>query len=59
MKLSEEMIKYRAEHDLSMKEAAEKVGITLQTWAHAEREIQNPSRLTEKKIRMLIGEKGD
>ena len=55
MKLSEQMVRFRAENDLSMKEAAEKAGITLQTWAHVEREIQTPSRLTEQKIRILVG----
>lgn len=54
MTLAEQMIRFRAETNMSQKECAEKVGITLQTWMHVERELQTPSRLTEQKIRLFI-----
>ena len=55
--LQEDMIRYRAETGLSMERAAQKAGITLQTWMNVERGIQSPSRVTETKIRMIIEEK--
>lgn len=57
MTLSELMVKYRAKHDVTMREASEKAGIALQTWMYVERNLQSPSRRTEQKIRLLVEEK--
>jgi len=54
MSLQELMIAYRADNKLSMREAAEKAGISLQTWMYVERKVQEPTRLTEAKIRRLV-----
>ena len=54
MSLAKEMLEYRAKMNLSQEKAALMAGITLQTWNQVEREMQNPSRLTEEKIRQLI-----
>ena len=55
MDLMNEMLMYRAKNGLSQKESAEQAGIALQTWTQIERGLQNPSRVTEAKIRLLIG----
>ena len=57
--ISTDMITYRAKHNLSQTECAKKAGITLQTWNQVECGRQNPSRLTEKKIRLVIGEQNE
>lgn len=56
MALKDDMIKYRAKHDMPIKVCASKAGITAQTWQNVERGLQNPSRMTEGKIRLLIEE---
>ena len=55
MTLQDEMLTYRAEQGLSQKECANRAKITLQTWMNVERGIQSPSRLTERKIKLLVG----
>lgn len=52
--LKEEMLVYRALHKLSQGKAAELAGITKQTWYSIENGYQNPSKVTEAKIRILI-----
>lgn len=59
MSLTEKMVRYRAKNGLSMKKSAELAGVTTQTWQHVERGIQKPSRLTEYKIKLLIGDGAD
>ena len=56
MGLCEEMVAYRAKHNISQRKAAELAKITCMTWGCVERGIQSPSKLTEKKIRMVIEE---
>lgn len=55
--LQQEMVKYRARHNLSQRELAEKCALSLQTISCVETGIQKPSRLTEQKILYVI--KGD
>lgn len=54
MGLCEEMIAYRAKHNISQQKAADLAQITIITWGNIERGIQKPSRLTENKIRSVI-----
>ena len=56
MTLQEQMLNFRARHNLSQHEAAKRAMITLQTWNQVERGMQNPSRVTEAKIKYVIGE---
>lgn len=57
MSLKDEMLTYRAKESLSCKKAADKCGVSSQTWVSIEKGYQNPSPITERKIRLLIGEK--
>lgn len=59
MSLQNDMIAYRAQKSLSQTKCAELAGVTLQTWTMVERGIQNPSRVTEAKIRMVIGQEDE
>lgn len=52
--LSKKMLEYRAKHSISQTELAKRCGITLQTLTNVERGLQNPSRLTAEKIRLVI-----
>lgn len=53
-KLKDDIVKYRAKHNISMEEFASMCNLTLQTIYNIEREISNPTRLTESKIRIVI-----
>jgi len=59
MKLPERMLDYRAKNNMSQRELAEKVKVTIQTINSVERGLQEPSRLTRKKIELVIGEEGE
>ena len=54
MELKDEILKYRAKHNLSLRDMAKKCGISTQTLCSVENGIQNPSKLTEGKIRILL-----
>ena len=54
MDLSQRMVEYRARHDLSQAEFAERVGVSVMTVNMVERGIQSPSRLTREKIELVI-----
>lgn len=54
MNLQEEMIKCRAENDMSQKEFAILAGLSLQTVNSVENGMQKPTKLTEQKIRLAI-----
>ena len=56
MSLQEEMIRYRAKNSMSQAEFAKRCGVTLQTINSVEKGHQNPSRLTEAKIRIAMEE---
>ena len=51
------MLDYRASNNLSQTAAAEKAGISYQTWCMVENGNQKPSRLTEAKIKNLCERK--
>lgn len=53
--LGSKILQYRAEHNLSQKEFADKCNITVQTACNIENGIYNPSKITLKKILNLIG----
>ena len=53
-KLSEQMIRYRAKERISQKELAARCGVSLQTINSIENGIQDPSKVTEAKIRLVI-----
>ena len=52
--LSDKMILYRAKQRISQAELARRCGVTLQTSYAIEKGIQNPSRVTEVKIRLVV-----
>lgn len=59
-KLMEQMITYRAKKRISQKELAARCGVSLQTINSIENGIQDPSKVTEAKIRLVIeGKEGE
>jgi len=59
MTLQERMVMYRAKENLTQKELAERVGISVQTINSIENETQMPSRLTQAKIELVISGRRD
>ena len=55
MTLQERMIQYRAKHDISQRELAEKVGVSVQTINSVENGTQTPAKVTQAKIELVIG----
>lgn len=55
MKLKDAIIRYRAANNLSMKDFASQVGLSVQTVYNIESVGQNPSRVTRAKIEMFLG----
>lgn len=58
MTLQELMILYRGKERITQRELAERCGVSLQTINYVENGLQNPSKLTEQKIRLVV-EGGD
>lgn len=56
MTLAERMVQYRARNNLSQRAFAQKCGVSLQTINSVENGLQNPSKMTEAKILMVIEE---
>ena len=54
MELKDRMVAYRAKHNISMKEMAERCKVSLQTIYSIENGTQEPSRLTREKIRLVL-----
>lgn len=52
--LKERMIRYRAKERISMREMADRCGVTLQTICNIENGLQDPSRLTIAKIELVL-----
>lgn len=52
--LADKILEYRGKNNLSQKKFAELCGVTEQTICYVERNLQKPSRLTEKKILLVI-----
>lgn len=56
MKLKDAIIRYRAKNNISMKDFASQVGLSVQTVYNIESVGQNPSRITRAKIEMFLGD---
>lgn len=54
-KLSDDMVLYRAKNRLSQTELAKLCGLSTQTVNSIETDQQKPSRVTEAKIKLVIG----
>ena len=52
--LSKKMLEYRAKENISQRELAKRVGVSLQTINSIENGIQEPTKLTEAKIYLTI-----
>lgn len=52
--LPERMIEYRARERISQGELAKRCGLSLQTINSIENELQEPSKVTEAKIKLVI-----
>lgn len=59
VKLGQEILMYRAQHNISQTEMANRCKVTKQTIFNIEHEIQDPTALTQAKIRMIIGKEGE
>ncbi len=55
MTLQERMIEYRAKNDITQRELAEKIGVSVQTINSVENGTQTPSKITQAKIELLVG----
>ena len=55
MTLQERMIEYRAKNDITQRELAEKIGVSVQTINSVENGTQTPSKVTQAKIELLVG----
>ena len=55
MSIGTDMVKYRQNMNMTQQACSKSCGISLQTWCSVENERQKPSKLTEGKIRKLIG----
>lgn len=56
MTLQERMIQYRAKERISQKELAERCGVSYQTINSVENGTQDPSKVTQAKIELVINE---
>lgn len=56
MKLGDRMLDYRAKNDMSQRELAEKAKVGIRAISLIERGLEEPSRLTRRKIELVIGE---
>lgn len=55
MTLQERMIEYRAKNDITQRELAEKIGVSVQTINSVENGTQTPSKVTQAKIELVVG----
>lgn len=58
MKLADEILRYRAQNNISQEEMAKRCKVTKQTIFNIEHEAQEPTRLTEAKIRLVLDKAG-
>ena len=54
MTLQDEMIRYRAKENISQEEFAKRCGLSKQTVYCVENGIQEPSKITREKIRLVL-----
>ena len=57
MTLQDRMIQYRAKMRISQKELAERCGVSYQTINRVENGAQDPSKVTQAKIELVLNEK--
>ena len=55
--IAQEILMYRAKNNISQGEMARRCNVTKQTIYSVENGYQNPSKLTEAKIRMVLDER--
>lgn len=55
--ISDEMIKYRAKERINQQELADRCGLSRQTICSIENNLQEPSRITLEKIKLVIDQK--
>ncbi len=55
--LQKDMVTYRAKESISQRELARRCNLSAQTVNSVENGLQTPSKMTETKIRLVIGEK--
>lgn len=55
--ISDEMIKYRAKERINQQELADRCGLSKQTICSIENNLQEPSRITLEKIKLVIDQK--
>lgn len=59
MKLKEAIVMYRAKANISMRQFADRCGVTMQTIYNIESVGQKPSRVTRAKIMLVLGDQYD
>ena len=59
MTLSERMIQYRAKERINQQILADRCGLSKQTIYSIENEMQEPSKVTQAKIELIIGKEQD
>ena len=59
MTLSERMIEYRARERISQRILAEKCGLSVQTVNSIENGTQDPSKVTQAKIELVVGKEAE
>lgn len=55
--ISDEMIKYRAKERINQQELADRCGLSKQTICSIENNLQEPSKITLAKIKLVIDKK--
>lgn len=56
MELAEQMVIYRARHNLTQADLAKLVGVSVPTISSIENGLQNPTKRTAAKIKLVIGQ---
>lgn len=54
MDLIDKMVTYRAKHNMSLRKFAQQCGLSVQTVNSVENGLQEPSKITKKKIELFI-----
>lgn len=57
--IGDAIVTFRAQHGLSQRAFAAKAGISLQTVYSIENDLQTPSKLTRKKIELVLKGEGE
>lgn len=57
--IGDEILDFRARHRISQREFASRAGVTLQTVYSIENGLQKPTKVTERKIRLVFEQEGE